>query len=76
MQGIGVKTPSAAAVAAITIGFAKLLHIPNGRIFTMGLWSMMLAAGMLLVMTLFSGSTTKVEGASPNVHCNVAPMQT
>jgi hypothetical protein len=36
MHGIGVSTPSAAAVAAATIGFAVDWHIPNGRILTMG----------------------------------------
>jgi hypothetical protein len=30
VQGIGVKTPSAAAVAEATEGFAALEHIPNG----------------------------------------------
>jgi hypothetical protein len=28
-QGIGVSTPKAAAVAAATVGFTMLLHIPN-----------------------------------------------
>ena len=37
MQGIGVKTPSAAAVAAATIGFDGDMHIPNGMIFTIGI---------------------------------------
>ena len=34
MQGIGVRTPMAAAVAAATIGFAGDMHMPNGMIFT------------------------------------------
>ena len=29
-QGIGVSTPSAAAVAATTVGLATEVHIPNG----------------------------------------------
>ena len=37
VQGIGVKTPNAAAVAAATAGFAGDLHIPKGIIFTKGL---------------------------------------
>jgi hypothetical protein len=37
VQGIGVKTPNAAAVAAATAGFAGDLHIPNGTILTKGL---------------------------------------
>jgi len=36
MQGIGDKTPKAAAVAAATVGFAMEWHIPNGRIFLNG----------------------------------------
>ncbi len=36
-HGIGVNTPSAAAVAAATVGFAGELHIPKGMIFTSGL---------------------------------------
>ena len=35
-QGIGVKTPSAAAVAAATCGFAMEVHIPKGMILTIG----------------------------------------
>ena len=37
MQGIGVNTPSAAAVADATVGFANEMHMPNGMMFTMGL---------------------------------------
>ena len=37
MHGIGVRTPSAAAVAAATTGFAGDIHIPNGMIFTIGM---------------------------------------
>lgn len=37
MQGIGVRTPMAAAVAAATIGFAGDMHMPNGMIFTSGM---------------------------------------
>jgi hypothetical protein len=29
IHGIGVSAPSAAAVAEATVGFARLLHIPN-----------------------------------------------
>ena len=36
-QGIGVSTPSAAAVAAATVGFDGDIHIPNGGMFTIGL---------------------------------------
>jgi hypothetical protein len=36
-QGIGVKTPSAAAVAAATVGFASDWHIPKGGMFAIGM---------------------------------------
>jgi hypothetical protein len=42
---------------------------------TIGLLSMMLAAGVP-VSVLFSGSTTSVEGAAPKLHIIIAPMQT
>lgn len=37
IQGIGVSTPNAAAVAAATVGLAGDVHIPNGRILTIGI---------------------------------------
>ncbi len=36
MQGIGVSTPRAAAVAEATSGLAMLMHIPNGGMLTIG----------------------------------------
>ena len=53
IQGIGVKTPSAAAVAAITIGLAGDWHIPKGTIFTIGLLSIIFAPGIFDISTLF-----------------------
>lgn len=44
MHGIGVSTPSAAAVADATAGLASEVHIPNGRMLMTGLWSRMFAA--------------------------------
>lgn len=76
MHGIGVGTPSAAAVAAMTIGFAIELHIPNGMMLTIGMWSMMLAAGGPSASTLFIGSTTSEEGATPKVQVINAPIDT
>ena len=37
VQGVGVKTPLAAAVADAVAGFAILVHITNPGIFTKGL---------------------------------------
>jgi len=71
MHGIGVNTPNAAAVAAATSGFDGVVHMPNGMILTIGIASRMLAAGVPAVTV---GTTTlKAEGATPNVHINIAP---
>lgn len=35
-QGIGVRTPMAAAVAEATVGFAIDIHIPKGGMLVMG----------------------------------------
>ena len=71
MHGIGVSTPSAAAVAAVTVGLARLWHIANGGMLTMGLLSMMLAAGMAPALVL-GRITFRVLGATPNEHCSIA----
>jgi len=76
MQGMGVSTPKAAEVAAATVGLARLRHIPKGNMFTMGLLSMTFAAGWLLDMTRFIGSTTNALGAKPCEHINCAPLTT
>lgn len=76
MHGIGVSTPRAAAVAAATVGLAMDMHIPKGGMFTIGLLSMMFAAGGPAPMTLFAGSTFNVLGATPNEHIIIAPEQT
>jgi hypothetical protein len=75
MQGMGVSTPNAAAVAAATVGLAIDWHIPNGMMLTIGTLSMIFAAGLTSAVT--RGSTTiNVEGAMPKLHCNIAPMLT
>ena len=76
MHGMGVRTPSAAAVAEATVGFAIDEHIPKGRILTMGTLSIIFAAGIKLVMVLLVGKTTSELGAKPKLHMSVAPMQT
>jgi hypothetical protein len=74
IQGMGVRAPKAAAVAAATIGFAMLLHIPKGGTFIIGLLSIILAAGAP-VMVRLSGNTDRVLGATPKGHFNIAPEQ-
>ena len=75
MQGMGTSAPMAAAVAAATIGLAIDWHMPKGSTLTMGLLSMMLAAGVP-VMTRFRGRTMSEPGIMPKVHCVIAPVQT
>src|SRR5262245_12173918 len=75
VQGIGVNTPSAAAVAAATAGFAKLEHMPNGITLRNGTLSAMLAAGAP-ANTRLTGNTTSEPGAIPMVHIVVAPALT
>ena len=75
MHGIGVRTPSAAEVAAATVGLDSDMHTPKGGMFAIGLKSMMLAKG-LPDMTHEAGGTTIVLGAAPKVHCRVAPIVT
>src|SRR5262245_40069562 len=76
MHGCGVSTPSAAAVAAATIGFEGVMHIANGMMFTIGLWSWMLAAGTLLQFTRLIGNTTNADGAVPKLQVSCAPCMT
>jgi hypothetical protein len=77
MQGIGVSTPSAAAVAAMTIGLEGELHIPNGMMFIMGTLSMIVAANFPSNITGGPwGTTTSTEGATPKEHASWALMTT
>jgi hypothetical protein len=74
MHGIGVSAPSAAAVAAATTGFDRLLQVPNGSTFKNGLLSMMVAAAMG-PNGRPAGMTLSAEGAAPKLHFIIAPMQ-
>ncbi len=76
IQGCGVSTPSAAAVAAATCGFAGLLHIPNGIMLTFGLLSMIFPAGFEQPITLLWGMIFSVDGAAPKIHEHIAPVVT
>ena len=75
MQGIGVNTPNAAAVAEATVGFEGDMHMPKGGMFTVGLLSMMLAAGAP-TMVLLAGSTLSALGAAPKVQAIMQPEVT
>lgn len=65
MQGIGVRTPIAAAVAADTDGLAMLRHNPNGIMLIIGAWSVIFAAGCWLLITGLFGSTIRADGDDP-----------
>jgi len=71
-QGIGVSTPSAAAVADATDGLAKELHIPNGGMLAPGTTSAIVAAGLPSIITRLVGITFNVDGAIPKVHASIA----
>jgi hypothetical protein len=75
-QGIGVRTPSAAAVAAATVGLAGLEHIPNEGTLAKGMLSMMFAAGMPPAITQFTGRTCSAPGAAPKLHESIVPLVT
>jgi hypothetical protein len=68
MQGCGVSTPWAAAVAAATWGLEGVVHMPKGSTLFMGMLSMIVAAGMLLLFTRFTGVTINVPGVVPKLH--------
>jgi hypothetical protein len=52
------------------------LQTPKGRMFTSGMWSMMLAAGGPSHSTLFFGRTTSDDGAAPKLQVIIAPIET
>src|SRR5258708_27243668 len=66
MQGMGVNTPSAAAVAEATVGFAMDMHIPNVGMLVMGIISMMGAAGVPAT-ACFGGRTVSGARGAPQV---------
>src|SRR2546430_816394 len=75
MQGMGVRTPRAAAVAEATVGLAMDMHMPKVRMLVMGMKSMMLAAGAPQLVRLV-GRTTREDGATPKEHIMTAPAVT
>jgi hypothetical protein len=71
-QGIGVSTPSAAAVAAATVGFAGDEHMPNDMMLTNGTLSV-ITPSIKELLWCGRGVGTKVDGAAPKgVHCVTA----
>jgi len=74
-QGIGVRTPSAAAVAEATVGLAVDMHMPKGRMLTPGTLSIMVAAGVVLT-TRLDGIIFKLLGEEPKLQVVAAPAHT
>lgn len=73
VHGIGVSTPRAAAVAEATEGLAMLVHMPKGGMLRNGTLSEIVPTGIDEAMTLGFGSATNELGATPIVHCIIAP---
>lgn len=67
IQGCGVNTPNAAAVAEATAGFAKDVHIPNVGKF-IAVLSIIDAKGREHPSTFVTDVTTKLQGATPKLH--------
>lgn len=71
---MGVNTPNAADAADATDRFSNDLHILNGIIFAIGILSMMLAIGIIVITPL--GSTIRELGVVPKLHCSIAVLHT
>jgi len=76
MQGCGVRTPIAAAVAAATVGLARLLHIPHGDMLTMGAASVMTSIGLPSASTVILFVDVRFPGVVPKLHMHIAPVVT
>jgi hypothetical protein len=76
MQGMGVNAPIAAEVAAATCGFASVLHMPNGEMFTIGMLSRIVASGCGPWLTRLTGNTVNDPGARPSLQRSLAPFVT
>lgn len=72
MHGIGVSTPSAAAVAEATVGLARLEHTPKVGTLAMGAESLMVAAEVV-ASTLVVNEMSEV-GAAPKLQVAIAPV--
>lgn len=74
MQGIGVRTPRAAAVAAATVGLEGVVHMPKGLILTMGAKSMMVRAGVLEHWVRAVLVAVRGVGIMPKAHLHIEPV--
>lgn len=76
VQGCGVNTPSAAAVAACTAGFISDVHMANGGRFVLGAQSVTVATGIFPISTFVCDVTFNTLGAVPKVHMHCVPVVT
>ena len=74
MQGCGVRTPSAAAVAEATSGLVSVVHSPKGPTFTRDAASNIVAAGFPSASTTAFCVTLSGAGAVPKEHIRFAPI--
>ncbi len=75
IHGMGVSTPSAAAVAAATVGLDRLMQVANGGMLRIGTLSMMVPTGVL-PPTVVGGTAMNDDGAIPKLHVIIDPMVT
>lgn len=76
--GVRVKTPRAAAVAAAvaaaTVGFVIVIHIPNGITFTIGIISVIVPTGRPHTKMGILGIIWRQAGDVPKLHLHIAPV--
>jgi len=77
-HGIGVWTPRAADVAAVTAGFVGELHIPNVGMFAIGIMSATVASGCAPAVTgvPFGTAVSGIGGPRPIVQDSMAALTT
>lgn len=76
IQGMGVKVPIAAAVAAATRGLLNDLHIPKEVILSIGTKSMIFPICMFPIVGRNGSIIIRLAGAAPKEHCKVALLHT
>jgi len=72
-HGMGVNTPSAAAVAAMTVGLAILWHMPKVGTLANGRLLMMVPTG-ICTRTMAAGMTLSGTGAMPKEQLRMAVL--
>ena len=73
-QGMGVRTPNAAAVADATVGFDMDWHMPQGTMLVTGTASLMVSAGAPPIIT--GEAPISEPGLRPKVQVMTPPVTT